>query len=66
MSFTRKIAWNTAVQFGAKLAGLAVGLVTIGFLTRYLGVEGYGEYTTIIAFVEDPDGYAIELIGKKG
>jgi len=22
--------------------------------------------TTIIAFVEDPDGYAIELIGKKG
>ena len=22
--------------------------------------------TTIIAFVEDPDGYAVELIGKKG
>ena len=22
--------------------------------------------TTIIAFVEDPDGYQVELIGKKG
>ena len=51
MSFTRRIAWNTGVQFGAKLAGLAFGLITIGYLTRYLGVEGYGEYVTIITFV---------------
>ncbi|MCK5640549.1 MAG: lactoylglutathione lyase [Gammaproteobacteria bacterium] len=35
-----------------------------GKVTRDAGPMNAG--TTIIAFVEDPDGYAIELIGKKG
>ena len=34
-----------------------------GKVTRAAGPMNAG--TTIIAFVEDPDGYAIELIGKK-
>ncbi|MDH5483954.1 MAG: lactoylglutathione lyase [Gammaproteobacteria bacterium] len=34
-----------------------------GKITREAGPMNAG--TTIIAFVEDPDGYAIELIGKK-
>lgn len=34
-----------------------------GKVTREAGPMNAG--TTIIAFVEDPDGYAIELIGKK-
>lgn len=34
-----------------------------GVITREAGPMNAG--ATIIAFVEDPDGYAIELIGKK-
>lgn len=34
-----------------------------GIIIREAGPMNAGE--TIIAFVEDPDGYAIELIGKK-
>lgn len=35
-----------------------------GKILREAGPMNAG--TTVIAFVEDPDGYAIELIGKKG
>jgi lactoylglutathione lyase len=35
-----------------------------GKISREAGPMNAG--TTIIAFVEDPDGYAIELIGRKG
>ncbi len=35
-----------------------------GKIIREAGPMNAG--TTIIAFVQDPDGYAIELIGKKG
>lgn len=35
-----------------------------GNVTREAGPMKHG--TTILAFVEDPDGYKIELLGKKG
>lgn len=35
-----------------------------GNVTRDAGPMKHG--TTILAFVEDPDGYKIELLGKKG
>lgn len=51
MSQTRAVAFNTIIQIIGKVIVTAVSLVTIGALTRYLGVSGYGEYTTIFAYV---------------
>lgn len=52
MSFTRKIAHNTLIQFGGKIFGTVLGVVTIAIMTRYLGAQGFGQYTTIIAFLQ--------------
>jgi O-antigen/teichoic acid export membrane protein len=51
MSLTRKVAYNTIVQIVGKVVTTALSLVLIGYLTRYLGVAGYGQYTTIFAYV---------------
>lgn len=51
MSLTKKVALNTFIQIIGKVVVTAVSLVTIGALTRFLGVSGYGEYTTIFAYV---------------
>ncbi len=50
MSYTKKVAFSTASQFVGKFAGIAISLVTIGILFRFLGVEGSGKYTTTFAF----------------
>jgi len=34
----------------AKMAGTVLALVGIGFITRYLGVGGFGDYSTVLAF----------------
>ena len=47
----RKIAYNTLVSVGARIIGLALSLITLGFLTRYLGQAGYGQYATALAFL---------------
>ncbi len=48
---TRKIAYNTIASAGARILGLALSLITLGFITRYLGQEGFGYYATILAFL---------------
>jgi len=52
MSYTRKVAYNTTVQIIGKVMTTAISLVLIAALTRYLGVSGYGSYTTIFAFTQ--------------
>lgn len=52
MSLTARIARNTFVQVIGKASAVLFAAVSIGVLTRYLGTTGYGEYTTILAFVE--------------
>lgn len=52
MSLTRKIAWNTIVQIVGKIIATIIGLITIAIMARYLGREGFGGYTTIIAFLQ--------------
>lgn len=47
----RKIAYNTFVAAGARIIGIALSLIIIGSITRYLGQSGFGEYATIIAFL---------------
>lgn len=51
MSLARTILNHTAVHVIAKLAGNIIGVVVIALLTRYLGAEGFGHYTTIIAYL---------------
>lgn len=50
-NYTKKVATNTLVQIIGKVITTATSLVLITALTRYLGVEGYGEFTTIFAYV---------------
>lgn len=50
MTLTKKVFLNTSAQIGARAIGAVIGIVTFGFLTRYLGVAGYGDYTTIWAY----------------
>lgn len=47
----RKIAYNVVFSSVAKVLSTALALVSIGFITRYLGAEGFGEYSTVVAFL---------------
>lgn len=51
MSVARALATNTAVQMVGKAISIAIGLVVVGLLTRLLGVEGFGKYSTANAFL---------------
>ena len=51
MSLTKKVAYNTIVQVASRVLIKAISLVTIGYLTRYLGTTGFGEYTTVFAYL---------------
>ncbi|MCB9798745.1 flippase [Candidatus Nomurabacteria bacterium] len=52
MSTTRKIAHNTAVQVIGKAFSTLLGLIALGMMTRYLGQEQFGWYTTTISFLQ--------------
>lgn len=51
MSLTRKVAYNTVALIVGRGINTILALLTTAALTRYLGVAGYGQYTTIFAFV---------------
>lgn len=52
MSLSRKIAGNTLVQIAGRMAGTAIGLVTVVIMTRELGPGGYGGFTTVISYLQ--------------
>ncbi|PIP26408.1 MAG: hypothetical protein CO140_02170 [Candidatus Moranbacteria bacterium CG_4_9_14_3_um_filter_40_7] len=47
----RKIALNVLVNSCAKVLSTVLALVSVGFITRYLGAEGFGNYATAVAFL---------------
>lgn len=51
MSIVRAVGRNTIIQFGGKIVGTAIGLLTVALLQRYMGVTGYGAYTTAMAYL---------------
>lgn len=51
MAIARKIAYNVAVNSISKFLATVLALVSIGFITRYLGKEGFGNYATVLAFL---------------
>ncbi len=50
MPLARRIAYNVVFNSVAKIASTVLALVAIGFITRYLGTEGFGNYATVLAF----------------
>ena len=53
MSSTRRlVASNTAVQVAGKAGVLAIGLVSIAVITRYLGPDDYGRYTLALTYMQ--------------
>jgi O-antigen/teichoic acid export membrane protein len=51
MTLTHKIAKHTTIQVIGRFLGYFLSLVSIIFVTRYLGTDGFGKYITIIVFV---------------
>ena len=51
MEQASKIAKNSLAHISGRLAGVVIGVLSIGLLTRYLGQSGFGQYSTILAFV---------------
>lgn len=52
MELRRKIAQNTAVQTLGKVLGTFLSLISAGIVFRLLGDEGFGQYTTIMGFLQ--------------
>ncbi|HDQ22779.1 MAG TPA: flippase [Candidatus Uhrbacteria bacterium] len=52
MSLTAKVAHNTFIQFGGKIISTLFGVITIAIMTRYLGAIGFGQYSTIMAYLQ--------------
>lgn len=46
----KQITYNVIVNGVAKVISIALALFAIGMLTRYLGTDGFGKYTTMLAF----------------
>ncbi len=43
---------NSLWHLASKAMGMVIGIVTIVLLTRYLGKNGFGEYSTIVAWLQ--------------
>ena len=52
MSLVRKVAHNTFLQASGKIIGTALGVAAAFFLFRYLGDYKYGQYTTIMVYLQ--------------
>ncbi|TSC93475.1 MAG: Heteropolysaccharide repeat-containing protein [Candidatus Berkelbacteria bacterium Licking1014_7] len=51
MTYTKKVAYNTAAQMVGRVILVGISLVTVGVLTRQLGVGNFGRYTTVLAYI---------------
>jgi len=47
----KKIFYNSVISSGARIIGLVLSLIIIGFITRYLGKDGFGYYSVVLAFL---------------
>ncbi|MBU1132488.1 flippase [Patescibacteria group bacterium] len=52
MALGGKIAQNTIIHLAGKFLSLVLGLVAIAVMTRFLGVEKFGYYITVTAFLQ--------------
>lgn len=61
MTLTHKIAKHTTIQVVGRVLGYFLSLVSIIFITRYLGTDGFGRYVTITVFVN-----AVAILAELG
>jgi O-antigen/teichoic acid export membrane protein len=47
----KKIAYNTIISAVSRVSGTAIALFTLGLVTRYLGQDGFGNYSIVMAFL---------------
>lgn len=52
MSTTRILAWNTGYQVIGKVISTIIGVAVVALMTRYLGQEGFGIYSTANAYFQ--------------
>ncbi|OGZ58094.1 MAG: hypothetical protein A3B96_02460 [Candidatus Spechtbacteria bacterium RIFCSPHIGHO2_02_FULL_43_15b] len=50
-SISNKIALNAAISAGSRLVSMAFGLVSVSLVIRTLGQEGFGQYSTVLAYL---------------
>jgi O-antigen/teichoic acid export membrane protein len=51
MTLTQKLAFNTIIQVVSKIIVTAASVIIVIYLTRYLGAEGYGQYTIVLSYL---------------
>lgn len=51
MRLSTKVAYNTIIQIIGKAVSTILGLAAVALMARYLGTEGFGQYTTIFTFL---------------
>jgi len=47
----KKIAYNTIISLASRILSTVGALLVIGITTRYLGQNGFGNYSTVLAFL---------------
>ncbi len=47
----KKIALNASVSFLARVIGIIIALISTALITRYLGEQGFGQYSLIFAYL---------------
>ncbi len=52
MSLAKKILWNTGIQVAGKVVSTVLGIWLIILMTRSLGTEGFGAYTTANTYLQ--------------
>jgi O-antigen/teichoic acid export membrane protein len=52
MTTARSIASNFSIQLIGKALSILIGLFSIAIITRVLGTEAFGEYTTAVTYVQ--------------
>ncbi len=52
MSRSVTFARNSAVQIAGRVISTFLGVVGVAIIARYLGAAGYGEYSTVVAFLQ--------------
>lgn len=50
-SFFYKIGVNTSIQILGKAISIILGFISVGLLTRYLGQEGFGNFTLVFVYL---------------
>ncbi|MBI4437331.1 oligosaccharide flippase family protein, partial [Candidatus Uhrbacteria bacterium] len=52
MTSSRSLASNFSIQLAGKVLSVLIGLLSVAVITRVLGTEAFGEYTTAVTYLQ--------------